>query len=394
MDNQASDNSEHSPDGMSQAILSLCESIDRRLKNKDTFNLREIIRIEEIDPDWCFSDDSDDDADSNEQCVEDGAHVSHYGFFTSKSRRRRSNADKLMQVFRFILSKNYPFKEIIFVSDPWMEITGAHIRLMRDHYAELASFCLYDYDLDISSEVLSDFFQGRRSLTEIFLRRCSEVDDAVVRAIADHCPKLQSLNITREKDSARPCRVSDDAISYLAEKSPDLAFIYLKRRGVSDVAVNKLAEFCRMLKVIDLVDCNEITDEGIIALTTSCQALRKISLGASEDNVAKLTRRSLEAIADSNIQILGLGIFADIGSDQRNHSRQIFSEFIQKANTLIAINMNFEHYELGFTSIIHSYKPQQIEISYSDEGPLDHDQILEIVSQEAENQSMPYPFSC
>ena len=108
------------------------------------------------------------------------------------------------------------------------------------------------YDLNISSEVLSDFFQGRRSLTKIFLRRCSEVDDAVVRMIANHCPKLQSLNITREKDSARPCRVSDDAISYLAEKSPDLAFIYLKRRGVSDVAVNKLAEFCHMLKVIDL----------------------------------------------------------------------------------------------------------------------------------------------
>ena len=391
MDNQTSDNSEHSPDGMSQAIFRLCASIDRRLTDVDTFNLHERISISDLDPDWGYPDDSDDDADSNEQCVEDSAHVSHYGFFASRSRRGCSNADKLMQVFQFILSKNYPFKEIIFVDDPWMEITDAHIRLMRYHYAELESFCLYD--LNISSEVLSDFFQGRRSLTEITLRRCSQVDDDVVRTIADHCPKLQSLNITREKDSVRPCRVSDEAISYLAEKSPDLALIYLKRRGVSDVAVNKLAEFCSMLKVIDLVDCNEITDEGIKALTTSCQSLTKISLGASEDNVAKLTRRSLEAIADSNIQILELGIFADIGSDQRNQSRQIFSEFIQKANTLIAINMNFEHYDLGFTSIIHFNKPQQIEISYSDEAPLDQDQILNIVSEEAENQSMPCPFS-
>jgi hypothetical protein len=55
--------------------------------------------------------------------------------------------------------------------------------------------------------------------------------------------------------------------------------------------------------------------------------------------------------------------------------------------------MDFEHYDLGFTSIIHFNKPKQIAISYSDELPLNQEQILNIVSEEAKNQSMPCPFS-
>ena len=386
---------------MEQSISDLCTSIHNSLREEDTFILRDEISIASIDPYWVYSgpdDDSQDDSQDgsqegddenrNEQLVVESSHLGSSGFFASSTSRERQYAEKFMQVFRFILSKNYQFKEIIFEQDYNLEITDEHIKLMRGHYNQLNSFCLYDFDSGISSSVLSEFFQGRHSLTEITLRRCSQVDDDVVRAIADNCPNLQCLNITRVKNDVER-GVSDESIVYLATKCPELKHIFLKRQGISDVAVNKLSECCPRLQEIDLVDCNEVTDQGIETLLSNCQLLTRISLGGGAP--AKLTQRSLKAIANSHIEYLELNSFADISLDNREQSRSIFKDFIMNAGALTYINMNFTCFDLGFTSIIYYNQQQPIKMSYSDTGPLSDAQILRAIDEEANNKPLSYP---
>ena len=382
---------------MEQRISDLCTSIHNSLREKDTFNLRYEISIESIDPYWDYSSPDDDsqegsqegdDENRNEQLVEESSHLGSSGFFASSTSRERQYAEKFMQVFRFILSKNYQFKEIIFDHNNNLEITDEHIKLMHGHYNQLNSFCIYDFDDGISSSVLSEFFQGRHSLTQITLRRCSQVDDDVVRAIADNCPNLQYLNITGVKNVIGRV-VSDESIVYLATKCRDLKYIYLKRQGISDVAVNKLSECCPRLQEINLVDCNGVTDQGIETLLSNCQLLTRISLGGGAP--AKLTQRSLNAIANSHIEYLELDSFADISHDDREQSRGIFKDFIMNAGALTYIKMNFTCFNLGFTSIIHNNQQQPIEMCYSDTGTLSDAQILRAIEEEANNKPLSYP---
>lgn len=378
---------------MEQRIFDLCTRIDNRLREKDTFVLRDEIRLESIDPYWDLDGpigDSEEsgDEDGIEQLVEEGTHLGSSGFFTSSTSRERQYAEKFMQVFRFILSKDYQFKEIIFNHNNDLEITDEHIKLMHGHYNQLNSFCLYDFDGGISSSVLSEFFQGRHSLTEITLRRCSQVDNDVVRAIADNCPNLQCLNITRVNDDVER-GVSDESIVYLASKCRDLKYIYLKRQGISDVAVNKLSECCPGLQEIDLIDCNGVTDQGIERLLSNCQSLTRISLGGGTP--AKLTQRTLKAIANSHIKYLKLDSFADISHDDREQSRSIFKDFIMNAGALTHIHMDYTYFELGFTSIIHQNQQQPIKMSISDNGILSIDQILRAIEEEANNKPLSYP---
>lgn len=117
--------------------------------------------------------------------------------------------------------------------------------------------------------------------------------------------------------------------------------------------------------------------------------LTRISLGGGAP--AKLTQRSLNAIANSHIEYLELDSFADISHDDREQSRGIFKDFIMNAGALTYIKMNFTCFNLGFTSIIHYNQQQPIEMCYSDTGTLSDAHILRAIEEEANNKPLSYP---
>ena len=318
--------SNNSVDENNNDVTALCQSIGSRLTGNDEFILQDVL------PRGYDSDDLQEGYDTDEQSTginnENHTVVAEYGqdglrdnsFFTRSSQSSRESiiAQKFMQIFKFIVSQEYPFKSIII--DPYgdIEVTDEHIKQMVGHYPLLESFQLQD--LNISSDVLSDVFQDKQSLTSITLSRSARVNDAVVQSIADNCPSLQYLNIKKDKYGDQISNVSDTAISYLVSKCPELKSLGLKRHAITDDAIESIARLTK-LEFINLSNCDLITDNGVENLLTSCRELNAIKLGVDSSNSSKLTQRSLMAIANSRISRLWLSSFADGLMRESNRDR-------------------------------------------------------------------------
>lgn len=99
-------------------------------------------------------------------------------------------------------------------------------------------------------------------------------NDSLVDTISLLCEgRLQQLDLEMCMD------VTDEAISLLAKRCPDLRFLRLKNcKRVSDAALFDLAKNCPKLVALNISGCVEITDQGIQAMARHCGELQALSL--------------------------------------------------------------------------------------------------------------------
>merc|ERR1712086_611200 len=101
----------------------------------------------------------------------------------------------------------------------------------------------------------------------------TNIDDAVIIALAEHCPALTDISV------GNCISLTDAAIIALADRCPALTRISVDNcKYLTNAAIIALAEHCPTLISVDVSNCKNLTDAAIIALAEHCPALTEINV--------------------------------------------------------------------------------------------------------------------
>merc|ERR1712086_144750 len=101
----------------------------------------------------------------------------------------------------------------------------------------------------------------------------TNIDDAVIIALAEHCPALTDISVDNCK------YLTNSAIIALAEHCPTLISVDVSNcKNLTDAAIIALAEHCLVLTRISVISCTNLTDAAIIGLAERCPALTNVDV--------------------------------------------------------------------------------------------------------------------
>ncbi|KAF9274876.1 hypothetical protein BGZ88_002730, partial [Linnemannia elongata] len=109
---------------------------------------------------------------------------------------------------------------------------------------------------------------------------CVQLSGDSLRAIAEHCPNVERLDLTG-------CRsVSSKSIADVCMNMPLLLHLELAGlQSVNNYTLQAMAVYCRSLQVLNLAWCKQISGFGLSNLTRSCQDLRKLNVSGCSGEV-------------------------------------------------------------------------------------------------------------
>ena len=118
--------------------------------------------------------------------------------------------------------------------------------------------------------------RGCPDLTELDLDRNHTVGDAAILSLAEHCHKLQSVTLFANG------LLTSSAVCALLETNPDITSITLiGGRLISDNVSQSLMRGRRQLRTLTLECCQNTSEESLVALLSGCRSLESLSLDGS-----------------------------------------------------------------------------------------------------------------
>ena len=106
------------------------------------------------------------------------------------------------------------------------------------------------------------------------------ITDACLEIIAQHCPRLASLNIDGSENNVR---LTDAGVIALAKGCPELSSLNLSCCDqVTKDSMIALAQGCKKLSRVNVRLCRSIKDAGIIALAQNCPQLSYLDCSGNE----------------------------------------------------------------------------------------------------------------
>ena len=99
------------------------------------------------------------------------------------------------------------------------------------------------------------------------------VSDAELAVVAEHCTSLRSLRVVEHQAELRD--VSSAGLIAIAQRCPDLQAVQISRQGedgmagVDDDALQALMDGCPLLTKVDFI-ASDATDDGLVAFATAC----------------------------------------------------------------------------------------------------------------------------
>lgn len=181
-------------------------------------------------------------------------------------------------------------------------------RLGDDALFALGDNCHTLTDLDISGcDSFTDdgisYFVSRNGagIKALDIRSCLGCGDASLFAIADHCPHLRTLRITKWPTNAAVIKVAEnckeievwsladcmgvtsDSFIAIAKNCPAILDLNLfNNYNLTDASLHEIANGCRGIHAIGLNRCFKVTDVGVLSLGTLCTHLNDITLSCNE----------------------------------------------------------------------------------------------------------------
>ena len=127
-------------------------------------------------------------------------------------------------------------------------------------------------------------------LSSLNLDVCNQITDASVTELARRCSQLSSLNL-------KGCwKITDAGVVAVSQGCPQLSSLDLSACDqITDAAVIALAQGCPQLSSLDLKYCDQISDAGVIALGRHCPLIFSLRLTSEEDGT--LTDAGVVALA-------------------------------------------------------------------------------------------------
>merc|ERR1712166_935745 len=128
----------------------------------------------------------------------------------------------------------------------------------------------------------------------------SNINDAVIIALAERCPALISVDVSY-------CRnLTDAAIIGLAERCPALTRVsVISCTKLTDAAIIGLAEHCPALTDVSVSSCRNLTDAAIVALVECCPALTRIDVMYCTNSQIDVTNALMLQTHSSTIRLIG-----------------------------------------------------------------------------------------
>ncbi|KAI4743967.1 ubiquitin ligase complex F-box protein, partial [Aureobasidium sp. EXF-8846] len=157
--------------------------------------------------------------------------------------------------------------------------------------SHLLEIDLYDLPL-LESESITALLTQCRQLRELRLARCPLITDQAFLQLPSKAAPFDALRILDLTDCQE---LTDKAIDKIVQTCPKLRNLILaKCRQLTDRAVWAITKLGRNLHYIHLGHCARITDASIIALAKSCTRIRYIDLACCSN----LTDQSITQLAN------------------------------------------------------------------------------------------------
>lgn len=107
-----------------------------------------------------------------------------------------------------------------------------------------------------------------------------EISDVGLMKLPD-CRFLTYLNLNAHKEPR--CNISSLGVENLVRRCPKLQVVYIRRCVlVSDQAIIALAHSCPHIKELDISGCVEVADKSMEALSGCCSGLRSINISCTQ----------------------------------------------------------------------------------------------------------------
>ena len=122
------------------------------------------------------------------------------------------------------------------------------------------------------------------TLATLNLSDCINISDVSLQALAENCPNLVSINLKHTS-------ITDHGVRLLVQKCPHLYRVRIFGCAVTDTGLKEVAKYAKRLSWLDLGQCTEIGDEGLIPLAQGCPGLQWLDISRKrEENDAALQR--------------------------------------------------------------------------------------------------------
>ena len=99
-----------------------------------------------------------------------------------------------------------------------------------------------------------------------------QVTDHTLQSIVEHCIGLQSLSLIDCEE------ISDYGLITISEQCCKLLSLRLFSDHITDASIKSISTNCTGLQELDLVGCSKITDASMISISTHCNGLQFLSL--------------------------------------------------------------------------------------------------------------------
>jgi hypothetical protein len=170
-------------------------------------------------------------------------------------------------------------------------LTDAALAACVRHRPQLETICVANCASVTNNSINALVSASGNRFKRITLYSCLRVGDAALKAIATHCPHLDTVIVSE-------CpMVTDAGVAYLAVGLRDTirGLGLCGCRKIGDKALLAVAEHCRVLGTVLLSKCPLVTDSGVVALATGLGArLRSLHLG----DCPNLSDKAMLAVAE------------------------------------------------------------------------------------------------
>lgn len=118
-----------------------------------------------------------------------------------------------------------------------------------------------------------EVFAACSELEEVSLASCTWLTDSAVMHLADHCPRVSSLQLSNTQ-------VTDAGVITLLDKCDYLRRLHLSATSITDQSLLAIGtgRARRQLDELDISFCKELTDEGVKQLFELCEFLQRVVL--------------------------------------------------------------------------------------------------------------------
>ncbi|XP_041366646.1 SCF E3 ubiquitin ligase complex F-box protein grrA-like [Gigantopelta aegis] len=130
----------------------------------------------------------------------------------------------------------------------------------------------------VDDKILQTVVENSPTLKYLDITGCIHITDVGLCAVGDHCKGLQTF-IGNKYQYERGCNITNVGLQRIAEGCRQLRMLEVNFcPGISDPGIIAIAEHCPYLSEIGLAGCLSVTDSAVISLATHCKRLRMVHL--------------------------------------------------------------------------------------------------------------------